>query len=226
MKSITKILFSLLTVGVVAGAAFYGTTAFFSDTETSEGNTFTAGEIDLKVSSHSWSASTANLPVGYEPIPAQDWNGQEAMFNFVDLKPGDMGGGYFDLNIQTNPAYACFASEITATAENGRNEPELDAEDDTDLVGELQDYLNIVYFEDNNNDGKWNAGDGAVSEPVLLNTVTSTGWLSLKDSVTGLFNTVIEPGTPKNLGYMWCFGTFNDALTECNGTGDHNIAQT
>jgi len=40
---------SLIAVVVVAGVAFAGTRAFFSDTEVSAGNTFTAGAIDLKV---------------------------------------------------------------------------------------------------------------------------------------------------------------------------------
>ena len=45
----TRILMSILVIGVVAMAAGAGTFAWFSDTETSEGNTFTAGTIDLTV---------------------------------------------------------------------------------------------------------------------------------------------------------------------------------
>jgi len=41
------ILMSILVIGVVAMAAGAGTFAQFSDTETSEGNTFTAGTLDL-----------------------------------------------------------------------------------------------------------------------------------------------------------------------------------
>jgi len=44
-----KILISLMAIVIVAGAAVWGTTAYFSDTETSTGNTFTAGAIDLKI---------------------------------------------------------------------------------------------------------------------------------------------------------------------------------
>ncbi len=44
-----KLLISLLSVVVVAGVAFGATRAFFSDTEVSAGNVFTAGAIDLKV---------------------------------------------------------------------------------------------------------------------------------------------------------------------------------
>lgn len=42
-----KLLTSLLMIGVIAGMAGAGTWAYFSDTETSEGNTFTAGTLDL-----------------------------------------------------------------------------------------------------------------------------------------------------------------------------------
>ena len=44
-----KILFSVSAIVAVAALTLYGTGAFFSDTETSTGNVFTAGAIDLKV---------------------------------------------------------------------------------------------------------------------------------------------------------------------------------
>ncbi|MCL5666155.1 MAG: SipW-dependent-type signal peptide-containing protein [Patescibacteria group bacterium] len=44
-----KILISLSVIGVVAAAAVIGTQALFTDQETSSGNVFTAGSIDLKV---------------------------------------------------------------------------------------------------------------------------------------------------------------------------------
>ncbi len=44
-----KIVLSLLAIAVVAAAGIGATIAFFSDTEKSQGNVFTAGSIDLKV---------------------------------------------------------------------------------------------------------------------------------------------------------------------------------
>jgi len=44
-----KILISLSIIGIVAAIAVGGTIAYFSDTETSTGNTFTAGTIDIAV---------------------------------------------------------------------------------------------------------------------------------------------------------------------------------
>lgn len=46
-----KILASMLTLGAVAAAVTWGTSSFFSDTEASNDNTFTAGAIDLKIDS-------------------------------------------------------------------------------------------------------------------------------------------------------------------------------
>ena len=46
-----KILLSMSMIAVVAVVAIGATGAFFSDTETSTGNTFTAGAIDLTVDS-------------------------------------------------------------------------------------------------------------------------------------------------------------------------------
>ncbi len=56
-----KILFSLATIGVVSALTFGATTAFFSDTETSAGNTFTAGTIDISVDGENpWTTSWHN----------------------------------------------------------------------------------------------------------------------------------------------------------------------
>ena len=44
-----KILISLSIIGIVAAIAVGGTIAYFSDTETSKGNTFTAGVIDISI---------------------------------------------------------------------------------------------------------------------------------------------------------------------------------
>ncbi len=44
-----RILISLSVIGIVAAIVIGGTVAYFSDTETSTGNTFTAGILDLKI---------------------------------------------------------------------------------------------------------------------------------------------------------------------------------
>ncbi len=78
-----KILISLSIVGAVAAIAIGATTAFFSDTETSTGNTFSAGTIDIAIDgTNPW---TSHYSVG-------------------DLKPGETGNINFDItNEGTNP---------------------------------------------------------------------------------------------------------------------------
>mgnify|MGYP001578414017 FL=1 len=49
-----RILLSLGMIVFVAAAALGATGAFFSDTETSTGNTFTAGAIDLGIDNESY----------------------------------------------------------------------------------------------------------------------------------------------------------------------------
>jgi len=65
-----KLIISLSVIGAVAAIAIGGTIAYLSDTETSAGNIFTAGTLNLKVGD--------NDPAG--------WN-----FQISDIKPGDSG---------------------------------------------------------------------------------------------------------------------------------------
>jgi len=48
-SELKRVLFSLMTLAVVVGLVGAGAFAYFSDTETSTANTFTAGTLDLKV---------------------------------------------------------------------------------------------------------------------------------------------------------------------------------
>ncbi len=57
-----KILISLSIIGIVAGVVVGGTIAFFNDTETSTGNVFTAGTIDLTIDSNGSSYNGQSLP--------------------------------------------------------------------------------------------------------------------------------------------------------------------
>ncbi|MDD5146317.1 MAG: TasA family protein [Candidatus Pacebacteria bacterium] len=79
----TKIILSLAIIGAVAAIAVGGTVAYFTDTETSTGNTFTAGTIDIAIDGQNpW---TSHYSVG-------------------DLKPGETGNINFDItNVGANP---------------------------------------------------------------------------------------------------------------------------
>jgi len=69
-----KLLMAFIVVGLVATMAGAGIYAYFSDTETSTGNTFTAGTLDLKVSHSS----------------AGPWtDGVTGTWTLSNMKPGD-----------------------------------------------------------------------------------------------------------------------------------------
>jgi len=60
----TKILISLVTIGLVASVVGVGTYAYFSDTETSSGNTLTGGVLNLKVNGHDGCPGCTVVTVG------------------------------------------------------------------------------------------------------------------------------------------------------------------
>ena len=71
MLKITK---SLLTISLVAALAIGGTMAYFSDTKTSTGNTFSSGTMDFRI--------------------ARPGNTDHKIFDVSNLKPGQIVEGY------------------------------------------------------------------------------------------------------------------------------------
>ncbi|MFA4998513.1 MAG: TasA family protein [Candidatus Paceibacterota bacterium] len=69
-----KILISLSIIGAVAAIAVGGTIAYFSDTETSTGNTFTAGTLVFNIN---------------DPVAAG-----HQVFSVTNMKPGDVKTSY------------------------------------------------------------------------------------------------------------------------------------
>jgi len=97
-----KILISLSIIGAVAAIAISATTAYFSDTKTSTGNTFTAGTISIGVGQQ-----------GFVPV------------TLADMKPSQVGYSNFTIaNTGTNPVNVTKEIRNIATEENGVNEPE------------------------------------------------------------------------------------------------------
>ncbi len=160
MKRILLSLGAIVFVGAIAAGA---TGAFFNDTETSTGNTFTAGAIDLKVDSQShynhmvctlgdgevpytWQPEVGFTPEnGHYPATGTVCDGTweltdlgltNKFFNFADVKPGDQGENTISLHIDNNPAWACMTLKTTSNEENLINDPEATAGDVTSGVGE------------------------------------------------------------------------------------------
>lgn len=129
-----KILISLAIIGVASAIAIGGTKAYFSDTETSQGNTLSAGTLNLTVDNEDpWTS-----------VP----------FQISDIKPGDSGTKKIKLkNIGSlpKPGGPPWTSKVFITFSNlidddvSCTEPE-DIEDTTcgaDQEGELSANLQI-----------------------------------------------------------------------------------
>lgn len=259
-----KLILSLGVIVFVVALSLGATGAFFSDNETSTGNTFTAGEIDLTVDSeqhyngnecipnpdtastttHIWSGNSTY------PVPGTACNGtwvatnlgpQHQFFNFNDVKPGDQGENTISLHINSNPAWACADVRITNNDDVSTVDPETDAGDavediGNDFDGELAQNIWFTAWADTASTSGAVPGDniwqGQAQEPLFFAPgpafnlgTTSTTTLALADSLSG---TPLPGGTTTYVGLAWCAGTMTAGTSTlaCNGATMGNIAQT
>lgn len=139
-----KILTSVLTIALVVTIVGGATIANFFDTETSNGNTFTAGSLDLKLDGGDTNVvkfTVANMQPGYQPHGSYNLANVGSLNGFLDIE-----------NI------------VVSSFENGCVEPETQAGDITcdspgAGQGELQNVLNLRLFVDYGKDGWIDAGD-------------------------------------------------------------------
>ncbi len=251
-----KILLSLGTLVFVGAVALGATGAFFSDTETSTGNTFTAGAIDLGVDNESYYNGVLNQGTSWE----LDWDLSDEtprqLFNFLDLKPGDWGEDTISLHVKNNDSYLCADVTLTSNEDNDQTEPEID---DGDLVanngpqtndGELASHLRFVWWADD--------GDNVLEDnetPIHNNVPLGSGTVALADSQTNIWgdlngtlpgNGPLPGASTRYIAKAWCFGALTtnplsqDGLgttsprtpanstggVACNGADETNITQT
>jgi predicted ribosomally synthesized peptide with SipW-like signal peptide len=251
-----KIILSLGMI-VFVGAVIVGATgAFFSDTETSTGNVFAAGAIDLKIDNTSygfdWNRPNATGATGQWGLnQGNSWGlsdlTDQLFFDFDDLKPGDYGEDTISLHVNDNDAWACMAFALGATPENGQNEPEIAFPDTTAGAneGELQNYLSFIFWNDDGDNVLENDEQVIQSLSGLSNTIFDGDWLAIADSENQKLP--LEGGETYYLGKGWCFGEIVQEPVEqdgvntnppsvsvegnrigftCSGVGNHNDAQT
>ena len=214
-----KILVSLALIGV-AVAAIGGTSAFFSDKETSTGNTFVAGSIDLKVGDETWSV---NGPIDNRTKELKNWDPtdltNQKFFDFSDLKPGDNGADGIKIKVGTNPAWVCAKINVTEDEDVTMTEPEGDVDEDEE-TGELDESLWIKFYKDTNCDGIQETGENTIKDWTLFKNV---GVLAIAEKGS-------EPIKPTESGICisknWCFGSDPKTTQGCNGTNVGNESQT
>lgn len=191
-----KILISLSVVVAVSAVAVGGTVAFFSDKETSVGNTFAAGAIDLKIDSH---ATYNGQPVTAATWELKDLNPtSDKFFNFVDIKPGDKGENTISLHVINNDAWVCAEVSGLISAENSCNEPETQAEPNCapDGDGELDDTMVWTVWRDPNCNDIQDSG-----EVTLVSGHPVNGVLAVYDSTTQAGP--LTGGSTTCLGVAW-----------------------
>ena len=218
-----KILVSLTIVAAVAAVVVGATTAFFSDTETSEGNTFTAGAIDLGIDNESYYNGEFNPGTSWDLTFDLDEDGPHFFFNFADLKPGDWGEDTISVHVDNNDAWACMSIELTATDDNGLTEPEEDDGDTTggDGEGELQNHIRFMWWADD--------GDNVLEDDETNNIFSQTklgdlnGFnVALADSMGNgvLSHDPLKGATTYYIGKAWCFGDITVAAVPQDGFSD------
>lgn len=247
-----RIILSLIVVvGVVSGLTLGATGAFFSDIETSTGNTFGAGEIDLKIDNESYYNGVANASTTWSLTDLTI----ERFFDFHDLKPGDYGEDTISLHVDTNDAYMCALVTLTSNDENGINEPEEKAGDITEDEGELAGLVNFLWWADDGDNVLENDEEVISQGPIGALGLNQPFTVPLADSDeniwTGVGGPVPGDGT-LYIGKAWCFGDIaanplpqsdydspaddnngnqtagepEDGGISCSGAGLGNISQT
>ena len=136
-----RILISLAIIGAVSAIVVGATTAYFSDTETASGNTFTAGTLNLQVGNDD--PYTEHITIdNITPSPGfPDWVW--------------VGPVYTVKNIGTLPGKLSIEFRNVVNEENGRREPEIEAGDESEDSGELGEYLKLVNVTAKIGTGKW-----------------------------------------------------------------------
>lgn len=207
----------IVFVGAVAAGA---TGAFFSDTETSSGNTFAAGDIDLQIDNESYVTNVAGVLVASE---ANTWAmsnlTDQLFFSFEDVKPGDIGEDTISIHVGSNDAWACMAADITATPENTLVDPETDAGDVGPANGdngELQNYLNFTFWKDDG-DNVFEVGETVITQLTgPAGTIFNGNWLPIADSLNG---PALTGNVTSYIGKAWCFGTLTPSAVTQDGLG-------
>ena len=211
-----RILLSLAVSGAVLGTAIYATNAFFSDVETSTGNTFTAGKLDLKVDSTQHYNGNVCSNTSTEQNPVYQWVGQDLypvpntpctgswsldslagkkFFDFADVKPGDDGENTISLHVYNNPAWACM--RIENIVDNGQLDTNTQFKVWADIcTPQLNAEFSSATVGDNIYQPLCDKEIANGTLPVLADTWT------LSDSVTNVFGTTPAPLDPNQTYYV------------------------
>lgn len=177
-----RILLSLITIVAVSAAVVNGVNALFSDTETSTGNTFAAGTLDLKLN-----GGDVNVTI----------------FTVTLAKPGDTGGATWIVNnAGTIAGYLDLHSLTLTNNDNDCTEPEsIDGDGTCGPVGggELSANMNVDLFVDANNNGT-NDSETTIYTGLLSGIAANYPDLNLALAASGTNYIRLNWGIPSGTG--------------------------
>ena len=189
-----KIIASILVLAIALIGVIGATAAYFSDIGTSNGNTFTAGSLDLKVNGTDDNVRLFNLSDVHPEYFVVPGNQPHSCYNISNT--GTIKGY---LNIKdikvTNVEKGCIGPEIAA------------GDDAASDIGELGNFLNLKLWVDTNGDGWVSTGENVFFDG-KINTLPSSILLNLE---------IPAGGTAKVVGVIsdwWSSATDNMAQTD------------
>lgn len=239
-----RLILSSAVISAVVLSAVAFSRAFFSDTETSQGNVLGAGKIDLKIDNESYYNGQKSDETTWS---SSDLPGH-LFFNFNDIKPSDWGEDTISVKSEDNDAWSCMNIKLTKNDDNTCTEPETaddngcvaDNQDTND--GELAGLLNFAFWADDG-DNVYEDNETIWKQGKASDLFNGEIW-PLADSSVNIWTTpTITPltgGTTFYIGKYWCFGTLqatpipadqgqNPTVASgfsCSGIGINNASQT
>jgi predicted ribosomally synthesized peptide with SipW-like signal peptide len=192
MKKIIGLTIAAVMVVALVGI---GTWAYFSDTETSTGNTLSAGTLDLKVATSAGAYGDAAVTT----------------FSVSNIKPGDSGNGSTRLanNGSINGNLSVNTSAVTNTAGT--------TGEFAGGSGELGAAAEMAVYIDVNQNGAFDAGDIGLKSDGTTYLPTTLEYAAINSYTSKTWNNIetMTPTTEDNLRVEW-------RLTD---SGDQNSLQ-
>ena len=222
-----------MLLGIVGVVAVGLSSAFFSDTETSQGNTFVAGQIDLGIDNHSFYNGVLNPGTTWRVDYDLSDNPPRQFFNFGDVKPGDWGEDTISLHVKDNEAWLCADVTLTSNDENGLTEPEAEDGDDTSAgtgAGELAQNINFFWWADDGDnvfetDEETLPGTGGTLGALAINATTSVALADASINIWDGSGPFTATSSTRYIAKAWCFGDISEnALPQnaYNGPANNN----
>jgi len=147
-----KILGAAGAVGVAGAGAGLGTSALFSDEESFENNSITAGTLDMSVTAtveganEYWEEKVegdGDDDLAIDGLSRTADGEVQAGLTVDDVTPGDWAIICFEFEVGDNPAYVQIRTVNLESSENGFEEPEPDIGEDG---GELEDEMLALFY--------------------------------------------------------------------------------